>query len=227
MGGLEVRKIPKELTYEWLRKKHYAHRIPSISYSFGLYDDGIIKGVCTFGIPSSSPLRDGICGEEYSRIVLELNRLVLNEGVAKNAASYFIARCFKELPHPTIVVSFSDTSVGHIGYVYQSLNFIYTGLSAKRTNWKVKGLEHLHGQSIADISRGTTNRAEFMRQKYGDDFYLEDRSRKHRYVYFIGGRRQKKKLEKSLKYPILPYPKGESKRYDSSRPLSGVQGLMV
>ena len=111
------------------------------------------------------------------------------------------------LPKPSIVVSYADTQQGHIGYVYQATNFIYCGLSAKRTDWKVKGKEHLHGQTIADEFRGVKNRSKAMRDKYGDDFYLSPRPRKHRYVYFVATKPQKKILHKDLKYPVLNYPK--------------------
>jgi len=48
MKDYTVRQIPKEQTHDWLLKKHYAHRIPSIMYAFGLYDvDNILQGVCT------------------------------------------------------------------------------------------------------------------------------------------------------------------------------------
>ena len=37
------------------------------------------------------------------------------------------------LPKPQAIVSYADTSQGHHGYIYQATNWIYTGLSAKRT----------------------------------------------------------------------------------------------
>jgi hypothetical protein len=80
-------------------------------------------------------------------------------------------------------------------------------LSAKRTDWKVRGKEHLHGQTIGDEFRGVKNRAQAMRDKYGDDFYLEPRSRKHRYVMIKGSRGFVARAKKALKYKILPYPK--------------------
>lgn len=199
-------------TEPWLLQKHYARRMPSISHAFGLYENGLLVGVCTYGTPSSSTLRDGIAGEENAKYVLELNRLCIDSNT-KNAASFLVGRSLRMLPKPSIVVSYADTSQDHVGYVYQACNFIYTGLSAKRTDWKVKGLEHLHGQTIADMSRGCDgSRAEFMREKFGDDFYLEDRARKHRYIYVTG---KNKSLKNSIKYKQEPYPKGETKRYDS------------
>lgn len=68
-------------------------------------------------------------------------------------------------------------------------------------------MEHLHGQTIADEFRGIENRAQAMREKYGDDFYLKERSRKHRYIYIIGNRHFKKEAMKNLKYKISQYPK--------------------
>ena len=198
----------------WLLKKHYAKRIPSISFAFGLYENELLVGVCTYGTPSSAPLRDGIAGAKNSKYVLELNRLCI-ESKNKNAASFLIGRSLRMLPKPSIVVSYADTAQEHIGYVYQACNFIYTGLSAKRTDWKIKGMEHLHGQTIADISRNCEgSRVDFMKEKFGDDFYLSDRTRKHRYIYVTG---KNKELKKAIQYCQEPYPKGESKRYDSGK----------
>ena len=139
--------------------------------------------------------------------VVELNRLCLL-GNHKNHASILVARSLKLLPRPKIVVSYADTSQGHVGYVYQATNFLYCGLSAKRTDWKVKGREHLHGQTVADEFRGQPNRAKLMREKYGDDFYLAPRPRKHRYVKFTGSKREVKEMLHLLRYPVADYPKG-------------------
>ena len=124
-----------------------------------------------------------------------------------------VGRSLQMLPKPSIVVSYADTEQEHVGYVYQACNFLYTGLSAKRTDWKIKGMEHLHGQTIADISRGCDgSRSDFMREKFGDDFYLQDRARKHRYIFVTG---KNKTLKNQIRYAVEPYPKGESKRYDA------------
>lgn len=184
---------------------HYAKRWPSISYAYGLFDSGELIGVVTYGTPPSAPLKRGIAGDEYKDKVLELNRLCLKYN-RKNEASRLVGASLKMLPD-AIVVSFADTEQDHKGYVYQACNFLYCGLSAKRTDWKVKGKEHLRGQTIADEFRGHKNRAAAMRKKYGDDFYLAPRPRKHRYVYFTGNNRFKRAAKSSLKYSVEPYPK--------------------
>jgi hypothetical protein len=131
------------------------------------------------------------------------------------------------LPKPSIVVSYADVAQGHVGYVYQATNFIYTGLSAKRTDWKIKGMEHLHSSTIVDMSMGQEHRAAYMRERFGDDFYLQERSRKHRYIFFVGTQRQKKELVASLSYEVKPYPKGDSSRYDASSSVKTQQLLFA
>lgn len=197
---------------DWLLHKHYAKRLPCIEYSFGLFDNKVLCGVITYGMPPTNPLIK-IFTKEFKYI--ELNRLCVNDGLLENALSFFVSQSIKSLPKPLVIVSYADTSFNHHGYIYQATNFIYTGLSAKRTDWKIKGMERLHGTTIADLSMGKENRAAWMRGKYGEDFSLEDRARKHRYFYFLGSKKQVKRMKEILPYKIQPYPKGDNKRYSA------------
>ena len=203
-----VKRISRSECEYLILNVHYARRWPSISYAFGLFDNssGELVGICTYGTPPSSPLRAGIAGEEYKNHVLELNRLCLSHNL-KNQASYLVSRSLKLIPRNSIIISFADISKGHSGTVYQAANFLYCGLSAKRTDWAVKGKEHLHGQTIADEFRGKPNRSKLMREKYGEAFYLKPRPRKHRYVYIVGDKKFKKEVKNNLRYKVVPYPK--------------------
>ncbi len=202
----KVKIISRSRCLPYILGIHYAKRWPSISYAYGLFADKKLCGVVTYGTPPSSPLKRGIAGDEYKKDILELNRLCLRYN-RKNEASILVGRSIRLLPKNKIIVSFADTSQNHFGYVYQATNFIYTGLSAKRTDWKIKGKEHLHGMTIADEFRGVKNRAKAIREKYGDDFYLASRPRKHRYIYIHGSKTFRKTVKLALKYKIEPYPK--------------------
>tara|TARA_R110002033_G_C3897243_1_gene239782 strand:- start:16310 stop:16921 length:612 start_codon:yes stop_codon:yes gene_type:complete len=203
---MEVRKITRAECEPFILGIHYAKRWPSISYAFGLFSNDELIGVVTYGTPPSAPLKRGVAGDEYKGDILELNRLCLKYN-RKNEASFLVGRSLRMLPKDKIIVSFADTEQEHKGIVYQACNFTYHGLSAKRTDWKVKGKEHLHGQTIADEFRGVKNRAQAMRDKYGDDFYLKPRPRKHRYIYIIGDKRFKKAASKAIRYKQESYPK--------------------
>ena len=75
--GYIVQPVEPLDTYPLLYTKHYAGRIPSISYAYGLFLDGRLVGAVTYGTPASSTLCRGVCGDAYQSQVLELNRLVL------------------------------------------------------------------------------------------------------------------------------------------------------
>jgi hypothetical protein len=208
----EIRSIDYQDCKEWFLKKHYAKRIPPIDFCFGLYDKEILVGICSYGTPVSHPLRSIFT--DYK--LYELNRLVINENMPKNTLSYFVSSTLKKLPNPCVVISYADTSHNHHGFIYQATNFVYTGLSAKFMDYMVQGMEHLHGASVFDMSRGQKNRVQWLKNKFGNKLYMKERPRKHRYFYFIGDKRTKKNMLKILPYEIQPYPKGENKRYDAS-----------
>jgi len=196
-----IQLIDSKETYGYLRDIHYAHRIPSISYAYGLFKDQEIVGVVTYGTPASSTLCKGICGDDWQKYVLELNRLVLEYNLP-NEASRLVAASLRLLPKPRIIVSFADTAQNHLGIVYQATNFIYTGLSTKFRDVKVRGLEHQHH---ATYGHGLSYKE--IKEKYGEDnVYFVDRSRKHRYITFIGNRKEKQTMRSALKYEVMPYP---------------------
>ena len=136
--------------------------------AFGLYNDNELVGIVTYGIPPSPTLCRGVCGDKYFLDVYELNRLCLLNN-KKNEASFLVARSLKLLPKPKIIVSYADTHWDHVGYIYQATNFIYTGLSAKRT----------------DVDSGDNRHAKttFADPKI-DNSKRKNRSQKHRYIYF-------------------------------------------
>ena len=72
MNNFKVKSIKKEQCKEWLLYKHYARRLCSISFSFGLFNNENICGILTIGKPASNPLCIGVCGKENSKYVYEL-----------------------------------------------------------------------------------------------------------------------------------------------------------
>jgi hypothetical protein len=203
-SGYSIAQISSKDAYYLILNVHYAKRKPSISFAYGLFESGNLVGVVTYGTPASSTLLKGVCGEKWSKNVLELNRLVLLNN-KPHEASRLVGASLRLLPKPKIVVSYADSKQNHEGIVYQATNFLYTGLSTKFLDPVVKGLEHQHHATYA---HGLTNKQ--LKEKYGEEnVYFIERSRKHRYVIFIGSRSEKREMMKDLKYKVLPYPKGK------------------
>lgn len=294
-----VRKLERVEYKHWIEEMHYAKRMPSISYAFGMFLNNKLTGVCTFGMPPSSTLAQSIAGKKYKYIVIELNRLITLDDLPKNALSQFIAKCFKLLPTPKIIVSFADPNNGHHGYIYQATNFIYTGESSNTTQWIDKDGKEFHFRNIGHyqknnkldvslnkrrINEDKINKvdiANYLRSYKGnytakqldiifgykdtaahwfrtdrgfsfpkiDDWYKLKKllnfdetydeimcayelvpcaneiikklglqkikiKGKHRYIYIIANKKDKKNIFENLKLKVLPYPKGKNKNYE-------------
>ncbi len=201
LENYKIDKIPYKLAMDTVVKNHYLHRRCPCSVAFGLFLEDELKGVICYGTPSSSSLRSGIAGAVNALNVIELTRLWVCDSVPRNGESFLIGRtiplCGKE-----IIVSYAEIQQGHVGIVYQATNWLYTGLSAKRTNWTIQGIDK-HCQTLAD-----KHTIKEIKEIYGDRFSLQDRPRKHRYCFVNAKGARRKKLLSELKYRILPYPKG-------------------
>ena len=191
-----VKKIEKKDSYTFILDKHYAQRLPSITYVYGLFIDDKLEGVATIGKPASNSLCEGVCGKEYKQYVYELNRLCVNEGLEKNTLSRFVSKVLKLLSDKKIIlISYADEGANHHGYIYQATNWIYLGKTKERTDKYTPNNKH---------SRHYTNEYEHLRKF---------RTSKYRYMY-IPNKKFRKECLKKLKYKIItPYPKGENKRY--------------
>lgn len=72
-----VRRIGSKDAAPFIREIHYSRKVPNITDAFGLFVNGELVGVCTYGIPASRPLCIGLAGKENADRIKELNRLVI------------------------------------------------------------------------------------------------------------------------------------------------------
>ena len=199
-----IKKIEYREAVEFLLPRHYSGRTPNIMFAFGVYEEteddsslfpyNKLVAVCTFGKPASNQLCKGVCGDEYSSNVLELNRLCV-DSMKNIKLSQFVSYCLNSIGNK-VVVSYADTGANHSGYIYQATNFIYTGATKQRTD-KYAG-EGKHSRHY---------------DKDAVEKYRKVRTSKHRYVYFTGSKSFKRNARKRLNYTIEPYPKNENKNY--------------
>ena len=209
MQSLFVRPISSKVATPWVLEKHYAKRLPQIKWAFGLFSGEDIIGIVAFGRPAAPMACVGVCGTEYKSSVWELNRLVMSEPHGKNDTSFLVGNALKMLPPGSIVISYADKGVGHVGYIYQATNWVYTGFTKERTDGKMPNGQHArHNTTLkVDLSQRQT------------------RTSKHRYVTFCGDKHVKKTLLASLKWEIVtPYPKGETSKSIEWSPFQDTQG---
>ena len=194
-GGLTVEIGTRNLLADMILTKHYAQRMPPVSYAYAMRRDGNLIGGLTIGKPASRPLCVGLAGEKYAPNVYELNRLITDGTTDKNDLSWFVGASLRDLSSERIVlVSFADAGAGHHGYIYQATNWVYTGVSPGRTDKYMPGGKH---------PRHYTEEYAHLRKI---------RTAKHRYV-FVPNKRFRKEIMREMNYPVMPYPKGANDRY--------------
>lgn len=205
----EVRCIDAEQAKPWLLNKHYARRTPGISHAFGLYVDGLLQGVVTYGALPTPQVKNGMFSDKGIEII-ELNRLCV-DSAERNASGYLVSRSLRLLPKPLAVISYADGGQGHVGYVYQAANFLFTGSVTAHDSEYLIGGKKIHPRTLA--AQGVTNPAKWARENNIERVRPKP---KNRYVYLVGSRKDVRHMRASLLYPVIKeYPKGESSRYDA------------
>ncbi len=219
----DVTRIEAKKTKEWLLNKHYAKRSCNVMKSFGLIDNFEIKGVCTFGMPPT-PFMDKLFGKSN---YMELNRLITNDNLERNALSFFVASCLKKLGNK-VIVSYADPNNGHNGYVYQATNFIYTGKGrvnqkdkrgVNRFFYKDKEYHERHISEIMNRLKFDIDVSKTKNQNWKDNGGdIKVQKRKHRYFFVNGSRGFKKRNINIIKnnFDIYSYPKNKNIKYDAS-----------
>ena len=200
-----VKSIKTEECKEWFLKKHYAKRIPNSIFTFGLYAGSLLQGIVSYGITANNNLNEIIKDVK----AIELNRLVINGDVDKNALSFFVSQSLNMLPKPIVVISYADSGQGHHGYIYQATNWIYTGLGKGDYEFKKNGRQY-HRKNIYDLL-GTGRLENAIEHGYEVVKVMP----KHRYIFLVCSKKQKKKMIKQLPWKIEQYPKGENIRYNA------------
>jgi len=190
--GLSVRRVEKRTAADVVVAHHYLHRPPPISHSFGLFWDHELAGVVTFGTPPSRHLQIGV-SPDSPESVMELNRLWVSDELPRNSESWFVSRALHMLP-PLLVISYADTSRGHMGYVYRALNFHYAGWTdMERAKPRVDYIpaSGLHSRDAFRTAGGYVAKV--------------PRAPKVKYWLPTGDRRERRRLERMCRWPMLDW----------------------
>lgn len=223
-----VRKIEKSLAEEMIIKYHYTHKWSLCQVAYGIFYitdinipffDGVkdekLIGCVVFGQPVGRSAAESISPLIKIDEVFELTRLFCHDGYGKNIESYSIAKSLdllrRDFPEIKAIISYSDCEQGHKGTIYQATGFYYQGNSslALMPNFSislVKPYKWMHSRTA--FSTFGSHNVEYLKRKIGHTFWRKKEATKHRYVYILGNKIQKRKILANLKHPFLSYPKG-------------------
>lgn len=211
--GLKVRKASiKEVRY-YVSNYHYSKSTPDSTKEcfIGYYEDGNIAGVVLFGMGTNHNQYTYLVPDINKGEYRELTRLWSPDGMPRNTESRLISLSLKMLPKKVkMVVSYADPSHNHLGIIYQATNWIYCGMSDSGQMMIDKDNKTIHSRLVGiyrmrhpDTLGNKTNK-EIM-NLYGWEYIVS--AGKHRYVMFLGDKRQRRELRKNVLDKIKPYPK--------------------
>ena len=201
MIAYTISKIDSKTAKKYIIEHHYSHGChngPSPCY--GLFDDDKLIGVLMFATPCSENVRSSVFGSEMKDSVVELHRLHILDGTPKNTESWFISRCLKLLkedrPQTKAVISFSDSTQGHHGTIYQATHFYYCGKTGNATFYLDKDGRLRHPrQNGVNITKEQANKLGWTPTK---------RLAKNRYIYILAkSKTERKKLIAQCKYELI------------------------
>lgn len=211
VNRLTMRVVDNSFAKDFMTENHYSKTCPQLYYALGFYHQGQIVCMVCFGPPSGRLLAQAVMANGNAQNVCELVRLFAFDWGPKNTESYAIGQSLswleKNAPDMRVVVSYADPNQGHIGTIYQATNWIYTGQGSRLVESFELFLngEWIHPRSVFSVY-GTTD-IKKVEEQLGHSIEKRVCQHKHRYIYLLGNKRQKKQTREILKLPTLPYPK--------------------
>ena len=183
---IEVARIENSAADKVVIRYHYLHRkrTGGLQLSHGVFFDGVMSGVLVWASPTFHHFK-GLIPPLNQKEVVELARFWLSEAMPYNSETATLKQGMKALKRdwlaytgyrPAVVVSYSDTEVGHSGTIYKAANFQDWGFAKSAR--------------LADVGRGySRNREKWKTERYKGDPSGEDAPRsastKRMWVYFL------------------------------------------
>lgn len=200
---LQVRPIPISVAMTIIVLYHYLHSLPGgTCLAFGVFVGKRLLGALTLGV---GPLNAYSLVEGATRgDCLTLTRLWMSDELPPNSELCvlgMVLRALKRYTHLKFLLTYADPAQGHVGYIYQATNWLYTGLSAAMPLYDLGDGIARHSRSLSHAF-GTHSVRHFA--AHGVKVKLVPQAAKHRYIYFLDP-----KWQGRLRVPVLPYPKKE------------------
>jgi len=224
---VSLRPIDKRIARDMIEKNHYSGRLSSCRYPLGVFyeedsqhqffdKNEKLIGVACYGFPVGRRVVGSIFSEEViqNKNILELTRLFIHDGYGKNIESLAISLSFKWMKefaqNIKVLISYADPEQSHDGAIYQATNWIYQGCGdfqlAPTYSLRVnEDDDWMHSRSV--YSKYGSAAPENLKKAIGRDFWLKKEASKHRYIYFLGNKRENRHFKKMMKHPMMDYPK--------------------
>lgn len=202
VADMTVHPVGTRDVQEFSRRYHYTGTGGNASWRWGLWHSATLLGIVAYNLPTRETC-ESVFGPEHFDKVWHMGRLAMADDAPRNSESRLISGSLKAIArdHRNVwgVLTYAATDVGHIGYVYQATNALYTGTG---------------GHSVIYIDTDGRRRSDYYSSQYVSTtaarekgWTVRDGGPKHRYLYVLGSKTERRQRMKALRLPTLPYPK--------------------
>lgn len=212
LNKFEIKPINYKSAKEFIMEYEWVGNMGTSKYCFGLLFNNILASVVCYG-PSVAPSKySKTFGLENVNHLLQLCRGASTYWAPKWAPSKLITQSLKQLYKELgilVVVAYADPIAGEIGTIYQACNALYIG-------------ETVRGGGKKYIINGHTYDPRKAHKKFGslipDHLSTIDPNystipifRKHRYIFLLGSKKEKKQIFERIRHLVKPHPKRKFK----------------
>lgn len=182
---------------------HYSQRMPKFKQVYvGAWEGGAFIGAVVFGLSVTPYLGDafGLSNVECA----ELTRIALTRHASpvSKVAARAIRMVHEQSPGLRLLVSYADPVQGHVGAIYQAMNWTYVGCSARVRQYYWRG----QWRKDSSMFRAFKANPELRRT-----MPYRDLPAKHKYLY---------PLDKAMAAQIEPLRQPYPKRADVVQPVA-------
>ncbi len=162
LQSLIVRPIPLAMAKELLVREHYLHSFPGGTHlALGVFRDRRLMGALTLGAGPANA--HAMVKGAKLQDCLTLTRLWLSDELPRNSESRVLGYTLQNLKRHTqlkFLITYADPAQGHLGYIYQSTNWLYTGLSQATPLYDIGDGRPVFGLGYSDDTRSSRPQGE-------------------------------------------------------------------
>lgn len=210
-----VKEIDKQTALSMVQRYHYSNTLPKINKHFlGFFLNEKLVGIVTLGYGTRprhtiQKLFPSLNTNDY----YEIGRMCMSDEMPRNSESQMLSLLVKWIkkhePERKVLFTWADGMLGKAGYVYQASGFLYCGYS--ETDIYLKDGVKIHPRQTkkmfgtgVDDKRITARPTTEQMKVFGINHY---KGKQFKYIKFLCGRTEKKKLLKELVGGVREYPK--------------------
>jgi hypothetical protein len=208
INNFKFQEISYQCAKDFIMRYEWVGNMGTSKYCYGLLFNGKLGGVVCFGPPISPTKYKKIFVVEYRDSVFQLTRGATNYWAPKWCASKLISLALTHLRNNTkyrIVVAYADPEAGEVGTIYQACNAIYLGMTQPGGSKKYIINGHTYDPRKVGVKFGSRARDHII--KIDPNFKTIPLQPKHRYIFVLLNRNEKKDFLKKISNFIQDYPK--------------------